>query len=51
VAGNKVEDSYGDFNLSHQLDSSGLIMVGNIVGTTNGGSLVVVNRGDKTCGD
>ena len=46
-----MDDSYIDFDLSHQLYSSGLVVVGNMVGMIDGGSLVVVDREGKTCGD
>ena len=44
-----MEDSYGNFDLSHHFDSSGLVVVGNMVGTIDGASLAV-DMGDKTWG-
>ena len=49
VGVNNVEDSYVDFELSHHLDSADLVVVGNIHGTADGGSLVI-DMGDKMCG-
>ena len=41
VGSNKVEDRYKDFDLSHHLDFSALVVVDNVVGEANGGSLAV----------
>ena len=45
-----MEDSYGDFDLIHHLNSLDLIVVGNTVGTANSGSLAIDMRA-KMCGD
>lgn len=50
VGGNRVEDSYKDFYLSHRLDSSSLVVVDNMVGTSDGGSLAI-DMTDRTCRD
>lgn len=51
VEDNKVDDSYADLDLSHQLDSPVQVVVGNMVCTTDGSSLVVVDMGGDKCGD
>ena len=50
MGSNKAEDSYRGFDLSHYLDSLSLVVVDNMVGTSNGGSLGVDMK-DKTYED